>query len=487
MNFLSRFFLTIQRRRGCIASGLAAMFLAIPAVAQTAGETVLHAFTGADGENIATGLVLGPKGVCAEGVPYCRIIYGTAPDGGGTNCVDYWSGGQTTGCGVVFELIPPVAPGDPWTEQTIYTFTGGADGAFPGTLLYGGKGVLYGTAKAGGPGASGGSGLGTLYELEEPKGGGSTWTEKVLYSFCRRENCDDGANPGDGLLASGGALYGTTAYGGKDSEGTVFKYTLRTSTSAPEFQTLYAFQGLDDGAIPFSGVIADTSGILYGLTYSGGGTGCGGSGCGTAYELSPVGSGATYEESVIYRFQGEPDTAQPGGRMTLLSPGHLVGVGGIGGDTNYGTIFELISPGTVGALWTEMILTDFGIPNLDPPDSSFPNGNLALASDGSFWGTSYGGGATDIYNGNVYYAGTIFQLQPPSQGSGQWSRNIRYSFAGPGGLGPAGFGTDGFLPGWGLINGPDGSFIGTTTEGGGYGCPVQGSLGCGTVFQFVPF
>ena len=470
---------------GCLAAALATAILAVPAAAQS-GETVLHAFSGADGENINTGLVLGPKGVCGAGVQNCRIVYSTAPDGGGTNCVDYWSHGAVTGCGLVFELIPPVASGDPWTEQTIYTFTGGADGAFPETLLYGGEGVLYGTARAGGPGASAGSGLGTLFVLEKPKGAG-TWTHKVLYSFCRVQNCDDGANPGDGLLASGGALYGTTSYGGKNGDGTVFKYTLRTSTSPPKFKSLYAFKGLDDGAIPFSGVIIDTSGNPLRPYLSGGGAGCGGNGCGTAYELSPVGTSGTYRESVIYAFQGEPDTAQPGGRMTLLSPGHLVGVGGIGGDANYGTIFELISPGSVGQPWSETILTDFGIPGLTPPDSAFPNGNLALASDGSFWGTSYGGGATDIYNGTTYYAGTIFQLQPPSQGSGQWSRNIRYSFAGPGGLGPNGFGTDGFLPGWGLIAGSDGSFFGTTTEGGGYGCPLQGNLGCGTVFQFVPF
>ena len=48
---------------------------------------------------------------------------------------------------------------------------------------------------------------------------------------------------------------------------------------------LYSFMSTPDGAFPFSGLTWDPYGNLYGTTYGGG------SGMGTAYELSPNGSG----------------------------------------------------------------------------------------------------------------------------------------------------------------------------------------------------
>jgi hypothetical protein len=48
--------------------------------------------------------------------------------------------------------------------------------------------------------------------------------ENVLYSFCRQQNCADGAVPGQGgLIDVKGTLYGTTAIGGAYGEGTVFR------------------------------------------------------------------------------------------------------------------------------------------------------------------------------------------------------------------------------------------------------------------------
>jgi hypothetical protein len=440
------------------------------AAALTDGETVLHKFTGTDGQNITSGLIVGRTG----------NIYGTARNGGGTSCVDYWTT-TPVGCGVVFELTPPVGTSTTWTYHTIYIFTGGSDGAFPLTLLLG-NGVLYGTTANGGPGAKNGSGDGILFELSQPKAGTITWNEEVLYSFCGKPSCADGASPADGLLLSTTGIFGATAYGGASGDGTVFKYTFGTATSSPKFNSLYSFKGSADGAVPFYGVISDTNGNLYGATYAGGGTGCANhNGCGTVYELQPTtASGPPYEEKVLYAFKGEPDGAEPGGRLIMLPQSNgtfdLIGVTGIGGDANFGTIFELVSSST-SPNWTEKILTDFGIPDLDPPDSSYPNPNLVLASDGSLWGTSYGGGDPNNQLG-FFYPGTIFQVQPPSQGTGQWSRNIRYSFMG---------GTDGVLPGWGLISGPNNSFLGTTSAGGSFGCPAHNDTGCGTVFQFVPF
>jgi uncharacterized repeat protein (TIGR03803 family) len=47
---------------------------------------------------------------------------------------------------------------------------------------------------------------------------------KVVYTFCARNNCNDGWAPFDTLTLDGaGNLYGATAAGGKDGKGVVFK------------------------------------------------------------------------------------------------------------------------------------------------------------------------------------------------------------------------------------------------------------------------
>ena len=99
----------------------------------------------------------------------------------------------------------------------------------------------------------------------------------VLYSF---KGEPDGAEPEAGLTNIGGALYGTTALGGANGLGTVFKIT-KDGT----YTQLYSFAGGSDGAMPMSG-LTEVDGTLYGTTSAGGGTGCGGAGCGTIFSLS---------------------------------------------------------------------------------------------------------------------------------------------------------------------------------------------------------
>jgi uncharacterized repeat protein (TIGR03803 family) len=101
-------------------------------------ETVLHAFTGPDGANPASTLVLAPNGA----------RYGTTEYGG------------ANGLGVVFELAPPASPGGSWTETVLHSFAGLADGESPNGLALGPDGTLYGTTNLGGA-----SNYGTVFSL----------------------------------------------------------------------------------------------------------------------------------------------------------------------------------------------------------------------------------------------------------------------------------------------------------------------------------
>jgi uncharacterized repeat protein (TIGR03803 family) len=108
--------------------------------------------------------------------------------------------------------------------------------------------------------------------------------ETVLYSFT---DGADGAGPEAGLIRdSAGNLYGTTAYGGGGTAcsggcGTVFKLD-----TAGHETVLHSFAGGTDGALPEADLTQDSAGNLYGTTYNGGGTGCGGAGCGVVFEVS---------------------------------------------------------------------------------------------------------------------------------------------------------------------------------------------------------
>ena len=209
-------------------------------------ERVLYSFAGgSDGEYPDAGL-LNVNGT----------LYGTTSEGGSSDR------------GTVYSISATGA------EKVLYSFKGGSDGAYPRSGVLDLNGRLYGTTTLGGvkPECNGNKGCGTVFSLTT---GGK---EHVLYRF--KGYPDDGASP-NGLLGVNGTLYATTYGGGLLNLGTVFS----VSTSGAE-QVLYSFAGGSDGANPFAGLL-DVNGALYGATDSGGGSGCGGSGCGTIFALTP--------------------------------------------------------------------------------------------------------------------------------------------------------------------------------------------------------
>ncbi len=115
-------------------------------------ETVLYAFSGSDGS-----------------APYGALVFDTSGNLYGTTV----SGGAYDG-GVAFELSPS-ADGE-WTESVLYSFGSGDDARGPQcSLIFDGRGNLYGTTKNGGP-----HDVGTVFRLSPSQGG---WAETILYSF----------------------------------------------------------------------------------------------------------------------------------------------------------------------------------------------------------------------------------------------------------------------------------------------------------------
>ena len=270
-------------------------------------ETMLHNFgSGNDGQT-----------------PLGNAIFDSAGNLYGTT-----SGGGIFGNGTVFELSPN------GIETVLYNFGNGGDGQNPSAgLIFDTSGNLYGTTVNGGA-----FGSGTVFELS-PNGAGG-WTETGLYSF-GSNGPSDGLNPDGGLIFdSSGNLYGTTVHGGAFGGGTVFELLLNPHGCCRE-SPVYSFGSGMDGANPYAGVIFDSLGNLYGTTANGGANSEG-----TAFELSPNGGGG-WMEAFLYGFGSGMDGANPFSTLVFDNSGNLYGTTTNGGLYSNGTVFEL-SPSNHG-------------------------------------------------------------------------------------------------------------------------------------------
>ena len=304
-------------------------------------ETILHRFRGSPGDGASPAqLTIDSSGV----------IYGTAATGGSaTKCF--------AGCGAIFELTPPGGSGK-WQETILHSFGGVPDGEAPSELIIAPHRTLYGETNAGGHSRVCGNarGCGTVFSLKPSHG--LRWTETILHSFqAFGAPKDDGEFPFGGLvLASNGALFGVTAYGGPLQQcytqgypwsgcGTFFRLTSAPGKpSAWTESILYRFKGgASDGAVPDA--IASEGSGFYGTTVRGGGGYCdSGRGCGTVFALDPSQRQRRWTETVVHAFAGGTnDGWDPGGVIATNDEG-LYGVtlyGGAGPCTfGCGTIYE---------------------------------------------------------------------------------------------------------------------------------------------------
>jgi len=284
-------------------------------------EKVIHIFenNGKDGNHPWAGLVFDTAG----------NLYGATYAGG------------VYGYGAVFELSPGTGGG--WGEKILHNFNNtGVGGYAPfGILILDSAGNLYGTASAGGT-----YGGGTVFELTQKATG--SWPEIVLHAFGRTS---DGKDPVSNLtFDSAGNLYGTTYAGGGDggNAGIVFELIYQTGPGWSE-NILHRFHYTNDGYSPNAGVVFDTAGNLYGTTvYSGGGYGA-------VFELSPAAYGF-WTETLVHNF-GSTEGNYPWSGLLIDSNGNLYGTTTRGGAVGVGTLFE-ISPTAHG--WDPKLIYQFG-------------------------------------------------------------------------------------------------------------------------------
>jgi uncharacterized repeat protein (TIGR03803 family) len=414
---------------------VAALTFANAAMAAGQTENVLHVFqAGNDGYFPETyALVMDSAG----------NVYGTTTYGGGGNCTfDVY-----TGCGMIYQLTPPAQAGGAWIENIIWQFQGGADGGIPGGLMLR-DGKLYGEAGIGGsgacstgcgyifeltpPAAPGGSwtktalynfptldaecgitatdsaghyygvgpspnGNGSVCEMTPPRTAGGSWTERILYGFkgvAPGQSLGDGSGPLNVILDSHGNLWGATLYGGYCQRfeggscfGTIFLLT-PPSTPAGAWTESVVYRFSNDDQNPTSGVVMDQTGALYGITYV------------EAYKFS---HGAF---TVIGSFSDIPPNGYaPTGGVIPDSAGNVYGTTGAGGQFGKGTVYKLTPPG-----YTQTTVHSFA----GGTDGWNPEGPLTFGPHGELFGTTQiggNGGCTQFESGGIG-CGIVFQIVP---------------------------------------------------------------------------
>ena len=270
-------------------------------------ENVLHTFTGPDGA--------GPQ---VENLVFDSSgnIYGTT------------QGGGMYDSGVTFELTPS---GGGYTESILHSFGNGTDGRAPlAGIVLDSAGNVYGTTDLGGSGSPQtchGS-CGTVYQLTPSNGG---WVENVLVNF----DVANGQHPYGNLIIDGsGNLYGTTAIGGQNGGGVVYK--LAPSGGGFTYSVLYSFNSCGSKG----GLAMDAAGNLFGVCYGGGANQDG-----WIFELVNCGQGCNLID--LHDFSGS-DGMSPYGGPVLDSSGNLYGTtsaGGTGCSVGCGVVWEIAGVG----------------------------------------------------------------------------------------------------------------------------------------------
>ena len=281
----------------------------------------------------------------------------------------------------------------------------GSDGSYPrGGLTLGADGNFYGTTYEGGT-----FGFGVLFRIT------ANGTLTVLHSF----NMDgtDGVFPQNPpILASDGNYYGTTASGGTNDVGTVYKLT-----PAGAYTVIYNL----DPAIANQAIGGPTQGSDGNLYITGWFQGT--SICGSIMKISTAGA---LLNSVL---NCTSNGANPTGNLLQASDGNFFGTTSFGGTYSTGVLFKLTPS------FSYSVLHDFGATQAE---GNTPTGPVMQGTDGNLYGLDRNGG--EFGYGTIYrcsLTGTCSTLD-------SWSSQV--------------------YPAPQLIQHTNGSFYGATWAGGVY-------------------
>ena len=141
-------------------------------------------------------------------------------------------------------------------------------------------------------------------------------------------------------------------------------------------------------------------------------------------------------------------------RKLNLSKARLLGISVIGM-----SVLAMLALGGPASAQTESTLFSFTV-----ADNFWPQGGLVQDAKGNLYGATGGGG--------TYGVGTVYELSPPAQAGGAWTKTTIYNFLS--------WGTTGNLPSSGLTMDSTGALYGTTYVGGDSRCV------CGVLYKLIP-
>jgi uncharacterized repeat protein (TIGR03803 family) len=215
------------------------------------------------------------------------------------------------------------------TEKTMYSFTGGSDGAAPyAPPVEGNDGNFYGTTTQEGTCGS----CGTIYKIT-PQG-----KFTLLHQF---DNTHGSSAFAPLVLGTDGNFYGTAAYGTSANAGVIYRMT-----PSGVFTMLYSFDNTH-GETPIGGLTEGSDGNFYGTTMNGGSTGGG-----VVFKVTRGG-----KLTVLHNMNGTSDGRSPIGGLVLASDGNFYGTNAFGGIVNSscadgcGTLFKITPKGAYSVLY----------------------------------------------------------------------------------------------------------------------------------------
>jgi hypothetical protein len=347
-------------------------------------------------------------------------------------------------------------------ECLIYKLTPGADGRWTSTTVYESDATLVGSLVFDGSGNLYGETNGSVFMLSP--GSNGHWKKTDLYDF---KGGNDGQNPhGNLVLDTAGNIFGVTWAGGGGSGcggygcGTTFELSPDKNDRWTERVIYRFFGGGSEGPLPSSLTLSAT-GKLYGTTLrAGSGNACDFGqylGCGTVFELSQNSHGR-WSERTIYNFQGPPVDGEEPNSLISVSADTLYGTAVLGCTRfSTGCAFELKR--NESGDWIETIIHRF--PS-HAGDGGGPTGPLAIDAAGNLYGATEG----------LYVFGSIiFELSPSPGG---WKEHVLHAFTG---------GNDGGYPQAGVTLDAAGNVYGTASQGGN---KSNCDYGCGLVFELMP-